>query len=1165
MQQTGMNYLYTKVSSVREQLILFASQMESLDQEYNAVVAELENSFVESKGFWERTIAEQKNTASHNAGVALERLNEMANGLNLLDVQLSQVDQSYAKRRDAFSVVVAPNITYQTADAFLSRMETITQEAKKIASECSLTVKVQPLQELSMLFSSKRKQLYERLVELIVEGKAIRDKAYTTIQRNLSDTNTQLDTKKEQEIDNAATETADLLAVLEQRHNEELASTIISYETTIERLFPRSDIENLKNLSDSLRNQKLLPDTFSEFVRFGSYGAPLGDVAYNTYVVSLVNRLYSGFIENQHLCLPAILDLREKTNFWLFDESESMRVRSAVNSLIYSLLSNQPASRQKFILFDPESRSQGFAPYLEFMRSNPNVMYNKVFTTQQQLRTQIDELSTFIDEFSQTKLADSPDIFAYNRISVERPESLKCLCLLNFPKGFDEQMLEQLYNIVKNGSNCGVQSIIHFDEGAIRNSNSSTYVDLLAKIRENCICLQASTDGWHSDNGTIWAFNAAPSQKTMADFGELYSSKYAEVTSSILPIAKIIPEDTWFTGDSSALFSVPIGKDENGTVQYLEFGDPVSKGTSHHALVTGSLGSGKSTLLHTIIMSALVTYSPDELNLYLLDFKSGTEFRVYANHKIPHIKVIALDAMQEFGQSVLDELVDMMQKRLDMFTEETQKGYPVKDITSYRKYTGKKMPRILVVADEFQVLFSEAHNRRVANTCATRLADIISLYRVCGIHFVLATQTMSRLRNGFTVSPSTLSEMHVRIGLKCSEPECNLLFGDANAKAAFGKMGDTKGTAVYNENYVMEKPVGFKVAFCDTDTQSQMLEAIEARYSLVEPASATKVFVGETVPNLSECLGYTKFDSLEALSNVPIYLGDPIRIGQPVTLNVSRMKRSTLLVVGSEHRMSDQIMAVYMSNAIKSEPHKLAMATEQAVYLFDGLSMMGEPFAEKVGNVVNRGAADIKLAKDVFDVLPLIDELYSIYEKRKQQRMRIGGRKVQYATIHIVINDFQWIEPIVLMLNSKSVDDFAVTAKDPEPAFSESGDDLFGFINKPHKNDLGGVMDSFLADLSPTKATTTPNVSYHKKLMTLIESGYACGFNVVMSCPDFISIKEIIYECIPKFQNRILFALSDKDADRIIPEARVENLKSNIALYYDGVNPAYQFKPYNII
>lgn len=124
-------------------------------------------------------------------------------------------------------------------------MEAIAQEAKKIASECSLTVKAQLLQEFTMLFSSKRKQLYERLAELIVEGKAIRDKAYTAIQQNLTETKTQLDAKNETEIDNAATETADLLAALEQRHNEELASTIISYETTIERLLPRADIENL--------------------------------------------------------------------------------------------------------------------------------------------------------------------------------------------------------------------------------------------------------------------------------------------------------------------------------------------------------------------------------------------------------------------------------------------------------------------------------------------------------------------------------------------------------------------------------------------------------------------------------------------------------------------------------------------------------------------------------------------------------------------------------------------------------------------------------------------------------------------------------------------------------------------------------------------------------
>ena len=107
-------------------------------------------------------------------------------------------------------------------------------------------------------------------------------------------------------------------------------------------------------------------------------------------------------------------------------------------------------------------------------------------------------------------------------------------------------------------------------------------------------------------------------------------------------------------------------------------------------------------------------------------------------------------------------------------------------------------------------------------------------------------------------------------------------------------------------------------------------------------------------------------------------------------------------------------------------------------------------------------------------------------------------------------------------------------------------------------------MDSFIADMLSTKSGPSSNLSYHKKLMALIESGYTCGINVVMSCPDFISIKEIIYEVIPKFQNRIIYALSDKDADRIISEAKVEKLKSNIALFYDGVKPAYQFKPFDI-
>ena len=51
---------------------------------------------------------------------------------------------------------------------------------------------------------------------------------------------------------------------------------------------------------------------------------------------------------------------------------------------------------------------------------------------------------------------------------------------------------------------------------------------------------------------------------------------------------------------------------------------------SPHALVGGPSGSGKTNLLLTMIASLAARYSPDELELYLLDFKEGVSFAQFA-------------------------------------------------------------------------------------------------------------------------------------------------------------------------------------------------------------------------------------------------------------------------------------------------------------------------------------------------------------------------------------------------------------------------------------------------------------------------------------------------------------------------------------------------------
>jgi hypothetical protein len=47
-----------------------------------------------------------------------------------------------------------------------------------------------------------------------------------------------------------------------------------------------------------------------------------------------------------------------------------------------------------------------------------------------------------------------------------------------------------------------------------------------------------------------------------------------------------------------------------------------------------------------------------------------------------------------------------------------------------------------------------------------------------------------------------------------------------------------------------------------------------------------------------------------------------------------------------------------------------------------------------------------------------------------------------------------------------------------------------------------------------------------------------------------------------KFPERIVFALSNNDADNLIDGISVSGLRDNTVLYSDGVKSAFQFKPY---
>ena len=141
------------------------------------------------------------------------------------------------------------------------------------------------------------------------------------------------------------------------------------------------------------------------------------------------------------------------------------------------------------------------------------------------------------------------------------------------------------------------------------------------------------------------------------------------------------------------------------------------------------------------------------------------------------------------------------------------------------------MPRILVIMDEFQILFDSGTNRKVAERCANLAKKIVTEGRSYGVHLLMATQS-TKIISTLTLDRGTIEQMRIRVGLKCGEDDTRYLFGDTHCSDAMKKMEGPRGTAVLNEDYTENNPnVGLRVAFCNDETKKYYLKQISEKFA----------------------------------------------------------------------------------------------------------------------------------------------------------------------------------------------------------------------------------------------------------------------------------------------------------------------------------------------
>ncbi|GAA8998029.1 hypothetical protein HpHA109_04090 [Helicobacter pylori] len=221
-------------------------------------------------------------------------------------------------------------------------------------------------------------------------------------------------------------------------------------------------------------------------------------------------------------------------------------------------------------------------------------------------------------------------------------------------------------------------------------------------------------------------------------------------------------EQEFWTKSSHFRVSVPVGWDINHKEVCFEIGE-----VQNHTLICGRSGSGKSNFLHVLIQNLAFYYAPNEAQLFLLDYKEGVEFNAYAKEGIlEHARLVSVASSVGFGVSFLSWLCKEMQERANLFK---QSG--VKDLSDYRKHG--EMPRLIVVIDEFQVLFSDSSTKEKERVEAY-LTTLLKKGRSYGVHLILATQTM----RGTDINKSLMSQIANRIALPMDAEDSESILSD---------------------------------------------------------------------------------------------------------------------------------------------------------------------------------------------------------------------------------------------------------------------------------------------------------------------------------------------------------------------------------------------------
>jgi hypothetical protein len=781
--------------------------------------------------------------------------------------------------------------------------------------------------------------------------------------------------------------------------------------------------------------------------------------------------------------VPAMLALPARGSL-LVDADHSGRAASneLAQLVMARILTQMPAGRAKFTIFDPVGLGQTFAGFMHLADHDESLVGSRIWTEKEHMDQRLADLTEHMETVIQKYLRNEyATIDEYNAQAGELAEPYRFLVIADFPTGFEQESLRRLSSIAITGPRCGVYTIILRD----------TRQQLPHGVRMEEIVARSVHLVW-KDGEFIWddavfkrfplKVDAPPGEKTLTKLMDLVGKAAKEAKRVEVPFQSIAPPDDQFWSQTSASdLRVPIGKSGATRLQSLRLGI----GVAQHVLVAGKTGSGKSNLMHTIVTNMAMWYGPDEVEFYLVDFKKGVEFKAYASSQLPHARAIAVESDREFGLSVLQRVDAELTRRGTLFRD-----VGAQEINGYRERTGQKLPRTVLLIDEFQEFFSE--DDKLAQEAAGLLDRLVRQGRAFGVHVVLGSQTIG---GSSGLARSTLGQIAVRVALQCSEADSQMILGDNNSAA---RLLTRPGEAVYNDaGGLVEANSPFQIAFLPDEQREEYLDRV---HQLTEGKHihlpTPIVFEGNSaaaIRNNHRLIRLLQQDSYPPeTSSVLTWVGEPVAIKDPTAIPFRRQSGANVLLVGQQEESAIAVFASMVASiAAQQKPG------DAIFYLVDGTPADSRYFGvlERVMNAIPQETKVIGWR----DVPDAINELATLMSERQGDEGHSG------PSVYLMVFGLQRFRVL-----RRQEEEFSFKSSD-EPA-----------APKPDK-----------------------------QLAELLSEGPGLGIHNIIWADTPITLERTLERSsMRQFDHRVLFQMSASDSSNLIDSPQANRLGDHRALLY---------------